>query len=341
MSLYQTIANNQNPSDEPLYNIGVVSRMTDIPVATLRVWERRYDFPESSRTQGGHRLYSEKEILRLHWVKSRIDEGMQTGRAVSALRHMEDDNRLTNAMLSNAARSSAPPQPHPATTAVAGNSSLHVLQQRFELALREHDTAAANQILGDVMAFHPIETLLEELLQPTLVGLGQAWHDGDINVATEHLATNFIRNMLLSWMTSGPPALDVPSVVLACAPGEWHEITLMVAGVLLRRKRWPVTYLGQSLPLSDLDSFLKETPTDAVLLVAMTEEAAENLLSWPVHLPDVYTSGSPVMCYAGRIFTEIPEWQKRVPGIFLGETMQQGIATLDVILRERYNLGPA
>jgi DNA-binding transcriptional MerR regulator len=43
-------------SDEPLYNIGVVTRMTGISMATLRAWERRYEFPQAQRTSGGHRL---------------------------------------------------------------------------------------------------------------------------------------------------------------------------------------------------------------------------------------------------------------------------------------------
>ena len=61
-------------SEEPLYNIGVVSRMTGISMATLRAWERRYDFPSARRTMGGHRLYSEKDIMQLRWVR---DAGSQ------------------------------------------------------------------------------------------------------------------------------------------------------------------------------------------------------------------------------------------------------------------------
>ena len=76
-------------SDEPLYNIGVVSRMTGISMATLRAWERRYDFPSARRTMGGHRLYSEKDIMQLRWVRDRIEEGMQTAQSINALRHQE------------------------------------------------------------------------------------------------------------------------------------------------------------------------------------------------------------------------------------------------------------
>jgi DNA-binding transcriptional MerR regulator len=85
-----------NTSIEPLYNIGVVTRMTGISMATLRAWERRYNFPEASRTLGGHRLYSERDILRLRWVKSRIEEGMQTAQAIQALRHQETSSQETS-----------------------------------------------------------------------------------------------------------------------------------------------------------------------------------------------------------------------------------------------------
>ena len=81
-------------SEEPLYNIGVVSRMTGVTMATLRAWERRYNFPESERTAGGHRLYSEKDVMQLQWVKGRIEEGMQTAQAIHALRHQVQTGNL-------------------------------------------------------------------------------------------------------------------------------------------------------------------------------------------------------------------------------------------------------
>src|SRR5512135_3582087 len=78
-------------AEEPLFNIGVVARMTDIMEATLRVWERRYHFPKSARTAGGHRLYSQQDIMRLKWVKLRVEEGMQVSKAIQALLHTEKE----------------------------------------------------------------------------------------------------------------------------------------------------------------------------------------------------------------------------------------------------------
>ncbi|MBZ0275146.1 MAG: MerR family transcriptional regulator, partial [Anaerolineae bacterium] len=88
-------------SEEPLYNIGVISRMTNIPETTLRVWERRYGFPESARTAGGHRLYCQMEFKRLQWVKMRLDEGMQISQAIQALQHMEREGRFPEAPLTS------------------------------------------------------------------------------------------------------------------------------------------------------------------------------------------------------------------------------------------------
>jgi len=82
------------PNEEPLFNIGAVARMTDIPEATLRVWERRYHFPHSARTAGGHRLYSQQEVERLQWVKKHLDNGMQASLAIQALRRAEQEGTV-------------------------------------------------------------------------------------------------------------------------------------------------------------------------------------------------------------------------------------------------------
>lgn len=336
MTYQKTINNSQQASEEPLYNIGVVSRMTEIPVATLRVWERRYDFPASSRTAGGHRLYSEKEIIRLRWVKKRIDEGMQTGRAVRALQHLEQDGDLPDGILTTSTKPVQLPRPSP--DPAPGESSLTTFRDRLVEALLGHDLATANQILGDTLALYSMEALLSEVIQPTLVAIGDAWHNGQINVGTEHLASNFLRNRLLNWLAAGPPSYDVPPVVLACAPDEWHELTLLMTGVLLRRQRWPVAYLGQALPLEDLETFIDETRPQIVVLVAMTSQSAHNLSTWPDYLPDVYTNKRPLLCYAGWIFAAEPEWQERVPGLYLGNTVKEGIATLVRHLEDIYNI---
>jgi methanogenic corrinoid protein MtbC1 len=103
-------------------------------------------------------------------------------------------------------------------------------------------------------------------------------------------------------------------------------------GALLRRRRYSVAYLGQSVPLADLASFVKDVKPLAVVLVAMTAESAANLVEWPQWLPEAAQTGKPVICYGGRIFTLQPEWQIRVPGTFLGGSIQEGLNKLEKIM---------
>jgi len=323
--------NQDKPFNErPIYNIGAVKSMTDIPAATLRVWERRYDFPKPERTSGGHRIYSEKDVEQLNWVKARVDEGMQISQAVEALRTMKEEGRPLQ-----------PPTPTPVSAQIAETEvpSLSVFKDRLRDALLANNTRAADQILGNVMALHPLEDLLMQIIRPTMQEIGDRWLQGEISVADEHVATYYLRHRMIMWMESGPPPYPVPPTLLACAPDEWHEGSLLMLGVMLRRRRWPVTYLGQSLPLEDLAKFVRETHPPAVTIVAMQAETAEALAEWPKWLPEAAKTNHPIFTYGGRIFTEEPAWRQRVPGIFLGDSLCEGLDTLETILQKQTGIG--
>lgn len=309
-------------SDEPLYNIGVVSRMTDVSMATLRAWERRYDFPQSKRTSGGHRLYSEKDVLRLQWVKDRIDEGMQTSQAINALRHQEESGHVAHE-----------PEQFASEELRAGEPFFAAYRRQLFEFLSQGELSRADQLLSEALALASPEKLILELMAPTLEKIGDAWENRELSVANEHLATNFLRQRLLMWMMSGPPPQPVAPVVLACAPDEWHEGSLLILGALLRRRRWPVVYLGQAVPLPDLATFVRDIKPSVVVLVAMTEQSAQELTRWPQWLPEIAESGRPVIGFGGRVFTLNPEWRDRMPGIFLGASFEAGLENIEHLLR--------
>jgi DNA-binding transcriptional MerR regulator len=309
--------------DEPLFNIGAVSRMTEISETTLRVWERRYDFPKSARTAGGHRLYSQQEVARLQWVRQRIDEGMQTSQAIRALQHAEREGAGAHAeSVSELVRRES------------SVDSLEILHQRLLASLLAHNEDAAGQVMNDALILYPIEQLIFDVISPTLNDIGVAWSEGRIGVATEHYATHYLRNHLLTWMRTSPPSYRVRPVVLACAPGELHEGSLLMLGVLLRRLRWHIIYLGQTVPLTELSNFVEGVDAAMIVFVAMTEETAQTLADWIHWLPNAALNNSPIIGYGGRVFTDHPEWVANVPGVFLGKTLQEGITRLDRMLHE-------
>lgn len=319
------VLNLTSASDEPLYNIGIVSRMTGIPVATLRVWERRYGFPKATRTAGGHRLCSEREVMRLRWVKARVDDGMQTGQAIRALQHMEQEGRFSEIT------------PAPTVRPPMMDTSLMAFHHRLLELMINSDLQQADQMLGEVLTLYPVEDLILDVMAPTLQAIGEAWREGRISVATEHLATNYLRQHLLVWMVTGPSAYDrVPPVVLACAPDEWHEGNLLIMSILLRRRRWPIAYLGQAVPLPDLADLVRRMHAPAVLIAASLEQSAEKMVEWPKYLPEALETGRPIVVFGGQVFSDQPEWRNKMPGIFLGETMREGVDKLDDLLHTMF-----
>jgi DNA-binding transcriptional MerR regulator len=313
-------------SKEPLYNIGVVARMTGVTMATLRAWERRYNFPESERTSGGHRLYSERDVLRLRWVKERIDEGMQTAQAINALRHQEQTGNLALVEPLRSTVEVFEPRADKYTP------HLPVLREKLVESLLLRDLVRADTTLGEALALSSPEDLILDVIGPALAAVGDAWEDGQINIATEHLATNYLRQRLLMWMVSGPPPRTISPIILACAPNEWHEGSLLILGALLRRRRWPVAYLGQAVPLPDLAGFVRELNASMIVAIAMTENAAAELSEWPQWLPEVAQTGKPPVGYGGRIFRNQPEWRLRIAGTYLGDNFRDGLAKIEGLL---------
>ena len=308
-------------NEEPVYNIGIVARMTGVPENTLRVWERRYDFPQSARTEGGHRLYAPREVARIQWVKQRIDEGMQTRNAIYALGQVEAEGRFPEML------NGTPAMP------VISDVSGEAIREHLYAALIAYDEDRANQITGEALAVFSVEQLILSVIGPTFAAFGQAWAEGRINIATEHYATHYLRQQLLVWLHTTPPAYPVRPVILACAPGELHEGGLLMLGVMLRRLRWPVLYLGQSTTLPDLAAFVQELKPSIVVLVAMMEQTAQALAEWPHWLPDI-DHGGPLVAYAGYVFAQTPEQIAPVPGLYLGDTLAGGLEKLDNLLHD-------
>ena len=67
--------------DLPIYSIGAVERMLDIPAATIRNWEERYGLVTPERSNGGHRLYTRTQVEQLRFVKEQLDRGLQPAEA--------------------------------------------------------------------------------------------------------------------------------------------------------------------------------------------------------------------------------------------------------------------
>lgn len=307
--------------EKSVYNIGAIARLTGIPIATLHAWERRYGFPQAARSAGGHRLYSENDIILLRTVKGQIEQGLSARHAVAAVQQMAEAGPLTSGHTFG-----APQAGTPVTVPFA-------LRDQLIDSLLHPDLEQANRLLGDMLAFYSPEELTLQVIGPALNEIGEAWERGRITIATEHLASNYLRHHMLLWMGTAPRPREISPIILACCPNEWHEGSLLMLGVLLRRQGWPVAYFGQNMPFPDLATFIQQIQPSAVVLVAMSEETARYLADWPHWI--IQSAGKPLMTFGGRIFTLQPDLHNKVPGIYLGDTIQKGLHKLIELLEGR------
>ncbi len=102
------------------------------------------------------------------------------------------------------------------------------------------------------MGMITLETLLREVVLPYLRELGARWERGEASIAQEHFATAVLRGRLLG-MARGWGLGIGPMAVLACLPGEHHDLGLIAFGLALRARGWRIVYLGPDTPIETVD----------------------------------------------------------------------------------------
>jgi MerR family transcriptional regulator, light-induced transcriptional regulator len=284
----------------PVYNIKAVSRQVGLLPVTLRAWERRYGLPSPQRGGQGYRLYSDYDVKILLWLKSQIDTGMSIGRASDLLQEL---------------RSKGQDPAKKTTRQPEQTSSPDVLQVQFLEALRRFDEITASHILRRAFSIYSLDQVMLEIIQPTMVALGESWHRGELPIAVEHFATQFCLQALMSLLASSSPPHHTGTIVAACAPGEMHQIGLLMLVVMLRWRGWDVRYLGQDLKLDSLAESLIPIRPRLLLFTATRAETATGLKDLPAIL-ERFPTPRPGIILGGQGFQKALD-PATLPGIYL------------------------
>lgn len=302
--------------DRPVYNIRAVEQATGLTAPTLRAWERRYGVCEPQRTDSGYRLYSERDVAMLRWLKRRVDEGMAISQAVALLQLRQKSSGEAE------------------VTAAPVERSAHAeLRRRLIEALLDFDESGADRIMSESFALHGVESSCEWVLAPAMVEIGERWHRGEVSVVAEHFASHYVRRKLESMVNVTPVHQDEPAIVLGCAPGDWHEVGLVLLSFFLRRQGHHVIYLGQNVPEDHLLAEMQRLRPAMVILSAATAETAVNL----AHVAAVTAGMSPprpIFGFGGRAFNRHPELRADVAGHFLGESTVSAVSQVQALLRQ-------
>jgi DNA-binding transcriptional MerR regulator len=325
------VANLDTHRESPIYNIKAVARMTGVPADTLRRWESRYSIIVPQRTESGYRLYSQRHVDTINWLKARLDEGLSISRASEMLRQMGGDPGAI-APAESASRSVATPE-----ALMHEVRSVQVLRDELLQAFRAVDEEAAAQVMNEALALYSIEDVSLHILQPALVEVGELWLDGKVSVATEHFASSFVRSRLANLFHASPHNPYGALVLVGCAPEEFHELGAMFLAVFLRRAGFRVVYLGQNVPLDSLLGMISAMKPDAVCISSTRAETAASLVRLSDSLDQLRrdTGRAPLLAYGGQVFNRYPHITERLGGVYLGEDARAAVKMLSERLRIR------
>ena len=230
--------------NDGLLRIGELSRRVGVSPELLRAWEVRYGLLQPTRSPGGFRLYSAADEARIRRMRAYQDQGLSAAEAARlALEGAGDE---------------AP------TVAVAAPDSTSLSD-----ALGRFDEPAAQAALDRALAVLSLDALLRDLLLPYLHDLGERWEAGTASVAQEHFASGVVRGRLLG-LARGWGQGAGPLAVLACAPGELHDLPLIAFGLALRARGWRIAYLGADTPLGELHETTRSLDPSLVVVSATT-----------------------------------------------------------------------
>ena len=306
----------------PEYNTRAVENRTGIPADTFRAWERRHGLPAPARTAGNHRLYSERDIAIIAWLKKMTDQGVSISRAVSmAQRRLEIGSTS---------------QHSPESTPEENGTGIHRLQECLIDSFKRFDAQHANQVMEEALALYEVERVCLEIIQPVLFELGHLWEQGEHCVAVEHFGTSFCMRKLSALFNASQPEIGETTVVTSGVAGEMHELGLLIVSLVLSRSGYRVIYLGANLPGSELVEAVRSVRPEAVVLSAPCPPAVSTLRETITALRATADGTQPSMIgYGGAVFEQNPELRDTVEATYLGKDARRARDILQQRLRSR------
>jgi MerR family transcriptional regulator, light-induced transcriptional regulator len=239
------------PDAGPGYlRIGQLAKRTGVSPELLRAWEQRYGLLQPTRTAGGFRLYGAADEARVQHMQRLVAGGLAAAQAARLILSGDD------------------PALGPASPSA---TTLEDAADDLTASLDRLDEQAANTALDRLFAAYTVETVLQQVVLPYLHRLGERWVTGEVSVAQEHFASNLLRGRLLG-LAQGWGQGQGPGAILACVPGEQHELGLLAFGVALRRRGWRITYLGTDSPIGAVADLAGSLAPAVVVLLSMNPE---------------------------------------------------------------------
>jgi MerR family transcriptional regulator, light-induced transcriptional regulator len=242
---------------DALHTIKAVAQQTGLNAHVIRIWEKRYGAVTPIRTDSNRRLYSAVEVERLKLLR----RATQGGHGISNIARLSDETLRELIAIE-------PAEAGPAT--VVGRPRMEILADRIRpecvAAIVLMDQAALERLLSEALVDLGHQAMLQRVIAPLTVEVGERWRAGELTVAHEHFASDAIRAFLWNTSRQFAPSDTAPGLIVATPAGQLHELGAIIVAAAARNQGWRVTYLGTSLPAAEIAGAARLNGARAVLL---------------------------------------------------------------------------
>src|SRR4051794_4072677 len=266
-------------SAEPIYNTRAVVRRTGVPADTFRAWERRYGVPSPLRTEGNQRLYSERDIRIIAWLREQTAAGLTISQAILLMRSARApgapptvsytspmvEQQVEEALIGKQRENSEP---------------LSSARRRMVEAFSRLDGQTADHILQETYAWADLEAVLVELLHGSVEDIQNRPDLCPPSSPALHFAKNFVHRKFASLLNLSNPNDGRGPIIAAGIEGELRTLTLHLAVVFLSRAGYKIYFFGPDLPWPALIQAIQRIRPATVCLAATTTQTASTLSSW-------------------------------------------------------------
>ena len=338
-------------SDAPVFNTKAVVQQTGIAAPTLRAWERRYDLLSPERADNAYRLYSERDIVLIRWLKDRVNSGMSISQAIALFHHLCEEH----AQLSKPSRTALQLPELPPSEAECSDVSdskgqlsmqnwprliapyqhnkqptthdMNLAQKHLIEAFCYLDEQTATTVMNSMLAIYPVEQVCSELITPTMWQIGHLWAEGELTISIEHFASSFFHALLANLFHVASNSHKGPLTIICCAPGEPHELAALMLSLFLRRYGIRVAYLGQSIEIAGLMHTIKMLSPTLVCISLTMPTYVSALIDLGKQVQSI-AAPRPLLAFGGQVFLRHPQLASQIPGIYLDGDLDGTVAQL-------------
>lgn len=303
---------------DPIYNLKAVVAETGISADALRAWQRRYGLPQPGRTEAGHRVYSRRDIDIIKWLVARQDEGLRIGRAVKLWYSLEDEGYDPLQKM---------PLPVETPRVPVGEEAIE-LRKAWISSCLAFDEPGAERALAEAFALYPPESVLSDIIREGIAEIGELWYEGDATPQQEHFASQLAVRHIESMIRAAPRPTRRGRILVACPPEEEHTLAPLMLDLLLRRAGWDVLNLGADVPMAEIEHTVDSISPRLVVLTAQQLRTAGGLLD----MARAIRSKGITVAFGGAIFNRVPALRGRVPGYFLGASLEDAVPATENLM---------